>query len=151
MIVTIAKVADFDQFLRTFSTKGAEKRKQHGCRGSHIFRDPDDPGRVWVFFDWEIADYEKFLSDPEIPAIARELALREPPVKADPARERREGRRNRLRPVGSVRQQTFGSPSPRRDPGEVTDEVIERWKQAAADADRDWAMSGARLRLRRLP
>ena len=26
MIVTIAKVADFDQFLKTFSTKGAEKR-----------------------------------------------------------------------------------------------------------------------------
>lgn len=35
MIVTIAKVADFDQFLKTFSTKGAEKRKQHGCTGSH--------------------------------------------------------------------------------------------------------------------
>jgi hypothetical protein len=32
-------------------------------------------------------DYEKFLSDPEIPAIARELALREPPVKADPVAE----------------------------------------------------------------
>lgn len=83
MIVTIAKVADFDQFLKAFSTNGAEKRKQHGCTGSHVFRDPDDPNRVWVFFDWNIEDYEKFLSDPEIPAIARELALREPPVKAD--------------------------------------------------------------------
>ena len=82
MIVTIAKVADFDQFLKTFSTKGAEKRKQHGSRGSHVFRDPDDLNRVWVFFDWKTEDYEKFLSDPEIPAIARELALREPPVKA---------------------------------------------------------------------
>ena len=84
MIVTIAKVADFDQFLKTFSTKGVEKRKQHGCRGSHVFRDPDDPDRVWVFFDWKIEDYERFLADTEIPAIARELALREPPVKADP-------------------------------------------------------------------
>ncbi len=84
MIVTIAKVADFDQFLATFSTIGAEKRKQHGCTGSHVFRDPDDPSRVWVFFDWEMEDYEKFLADPEIPAIARELALREPPMKADP-------------------------------------------------------------------
>jgi hypothetical protein len=37
VIVTIAKVADFDQFLKTFSTKGAEKRKQHGCTGSHVF------------------------------------------------------------------------------------------------------------------
>ena len=84
MIVIIAKVADFNQFLKTFSTKGAEKRKQHGSRGSLVFRDPEDPNRVWVFFDWKIEDYEKFLSDPEIPAIARELALREPPLKADP-------------------------------------------------------------------
>ena len=84
MIVTIAKVADFEKFLKTFSTKGAEKGKQHGCTGSHVFRDPDDADRVWVFFDWNIEDYEMFLSDPEIPAIAGELALREPPIKADP-------------------------------------------------------------------
>jgi quinol monooxygenase YgiN len=84
MIVTIAKVADFDQFLKTFSTKGAQKRKEHGCTGSHVFRDPDDPNRVWVIFDWRIEDYESFLSDPEIPAIALEVALREPPVSTDP-------------------------------------------------------------------
>ena len=84
MILIVAKVADFDQFLKTFSTKGAEKRKQHGSTGSYVFRDPDDPSRVWVFFDWQIADYERFLSDPDIPAIARELALRDRPVKADP-------------------------------------------------------------------
>jgi quinol monooxygenase YgiN len=84
MIVTIAEVADFDQFLKTFSTTGVEKRKEHGCKGSHVFRDPDDLNRVWVFFDWKMEDYERFLADPEIPAIAQELALREPPVKADP-------------------------------------------------------------------
>ena len=84
MIVTIAKVADFDQFMTTFSTKGVEKRRQHGCRGAHVVRDPDDPNRVWAFFDWDIEDYEKFLADPEVPAIARELALAEPPVKVDP-------------------------------------------------------------------
>ena len=84
MIVTIAKVADFDQFLKTFSTKGVEKRREHGCTGSHVFRDPDDPNRVWVFFDWKVEDYEGFLSDPDIPAIARELALLGPPVEAEP-------------------------------------------------------------------
>lgn len=84
MIVTIAKVADFDQFLKTFSTRGVEKRKEYACKGSHVFRDPDDPNRVWVFFDWKIEDYERFLADPEIPAIAQELALLGPPVKADP-------------------------------------------------------------------
>lgn len=84
MIVTVANVANFDEFLKTFSTKGAVKRKQHGSKGSHVFRDPNDPDRVWVFFDWKDEDYENFLSDPEVPAIARELALREPPVKVDP-------------------------------------------------------------------
>jgi hypothetical protein len=84
VIVTIAKVTDFDQFLKTFSTKGVEKRREHGCKGSHVFRDPDDLNRAWVFFDWKLEDYERFLSDPEIPAIAQELALRAPPVKVDP-------------------------------------------------------------------
>ncbi len=83
MIVTIAKVADFDKFLKTFSTKGAEKRREHGSKGSRVFRDPDDPNRVWVVFDWKLEDYERFLSDPEVPAIAQELALQEPPVKAE--------------------------------------------------------------------
>lgn len=84
MIVTIVNVVDFDQFLAVFSTVGVDKRREHGCRGSHVFRDPDDPSRVWVFFDWKDEDYERFLADPEIPAIARELALRAPPVKVDP-------------------------------------------------------------------
>ncbi|MEX5235826.1 hypothetical protein [Kocuria arenosa] len=84
MIATIAQVTDFDQFLGTFSTIGVEKRKEHGCKGTHLFRDPDDLNRVWVFFDWEIEDYQRFLSDPEIPAIAQKLALAEPPVKIDP-------------------------------------------------------------------
>jgi hypothetical protein len=47
-----------------------EKRKQHGCTDSDVFGDPDDPQRVWVVFDWKIEDYKRFLSDPEIPAIA---------------------------------------------------------------------------------
>lgn len=50
MIVTVAKVTDFDQFLETFSTRGVEKREQHGCTGAHVFRDPDDPNRVWAYF-----------------------------------------------------------------------------------------------------
>lgn len=83
MIVNIAKVADFDQFLTVFSTKGADKRKQHGCTGSHVVRDPDDPIRVWCFFEWKVEDDERFLTDPEIPEIAQELTLREPPVKAE--------------------------------------------------------------------
>lgn len=84
MFVTIANVADFEQFLRTFSHEGARKRKEHGCHGAYVLRDPDDDHRLWVFFDWAQEDYEQFLADPEIPEIARKLALRDPPVKVDP-------------------------------------------------------------------
>ena len=83
MILASAKIADVDQFLQTFSTKGAEKRKEHGSKGSRVFRDPEDAGKVWVVFDWEAADYEKFIADPEVPAIFREAGLQGPPVKAE--------------------------------------------------------------------
>ena len=84
MIGTIANVADFEQFLRTFSNEGVEKRREHGCKGAYVVRDPDDGHRVWVFFDWAQEDYEGFLADPEIPGIARKLALREPPAVVEP-------------------------------------------------------------------
>ena len=87
MILISARVADFDQFLETFSTRGAEKRKEHGCRHALVFRDPDDPIRVWTLFDWDAEDYEGFLADPDVPAIARELALQAPPAKAELAGE----------------------------------------------------------------
>ena len=51
MILSTVKVEDFDRFWNTFSTKGAEKRKQHGSKGAHVFRDPNDDGRVWVLLD----------------------------------------------------------------------------------------------------
>jgi quinol monooxygenase YgiN len=82
MIVTIAKVTDLDKYMDVFSATGAEKRREHGCKGSRVFLDPDDQDRVWVVFDWEAEDYNGFLADPEIPAIARELGLQAPPVHA---------------------------------------------------------------------
>ena len=87
MVLATAKVGDFDQFLQTFSTKGAEKRKEHGSKGSRVFRDPDDASRVWVVFDWEGEDYGKFLADPEVPAIFQEAGLLGPPVDIEPAAE----------------------------------------------------------------
>ena len=37
MVLATAKIGDFDRFWNTFSTKGAEKRKQHGCKGATSF------------------------------------------------------------------------------------------------------------------
>jgi hypothetical protein len=87
MILSTVKVEDFDRFLSTFSTKGAEKRKQHGSKGSHVFRDPNDDGRVWVVFDWDEEGYNNLMSDPEVPAMFQEAGLQGRPEKAELAAE----------------------------------------------------------------
>jgi hypothetical protein len=40
LILATTKIEDFDRFWKIFSTKGAQKRKQHGSKGSHVFRAP---------------------------------------------------------------------------------------------------------------
>jgi hypothetical protein len=87
MILSTVKVEDFDRFLETFSTKGAEKRKEHGSKGSRVFRDPDDENRVLVVFDWDEAGYTDLLSDPEMPKIFEQAGLQGRPTKAEPAGE----------------------------------------------------------------
>ena len=87
MILTTVKVEDFDRFWDTFSTKGAEKRKEHGSKGSLVFRDPTDPNRVWVAFDWDEEGYNNLLSDPEVPPIFQEAGLQGRPELAELARE----------------------------------------------------------------
>jgi hypothetical protein len=51
MQLATTQVEDFDRFMAVFSTKGAEKRKQHGSKGALVFRDPAEDDRVWVVFD----------------------------------------------------------------------------------------------------
>jgi hypothetical protein len=87
MVLATVRVEDFDRFWNTFSTKGAEKRKQHGSKGSHVFRDPNDDGRLWVVFDWDEDGYRSLLSDPEVPAIFQEAGLQGSPEKAELAGE----------------------------------------------------------------
>ena len=72
MILLTTQADDFDHWLEVFSTKGAEKRKQHGSKGSTVFRDPNEEGRVWAIFDWDAEGWQNFLSDPEVPAILQE-------------------------------------------------------------------------------
>jgi hypothetical protein len=72
MILATTTVEDFDRFVEIYSTKGAEKRKQHGSKGSRVFRDPDETDRVWVIFDWNEAGWQSFASDPEVPGIMQE-------------------------------------------------------------------------------
>jgi quinol monooxygenase YgiN len=82
MVLATAKIEDFDRFWNTFSTRGAEKRKQHGCKGSHVFRDPNESDRVWAVFDWDEAGWQSFTSDPEVPAIFQEAGFTQGPPKS---------------------------------------------------------------------
>ena len=79
MVLATAKIGDFDRFWNTFSTKGAEKRKQHGCKGSHVFQDPNESDRVWAIFDWDEAGWQNFTSDPDVPAIFQEAGFTQGP------------------------------------------------------------------------
>src|SRR5215213_943670 len=87
MVLSTAKVEDFERWRRMFSTKGAEKRKQYGSKGSQVFRDPNDDRRVWVVFDWDEEGYTNLLSDPEMPAIFQEAGLEGRPETAELARQ----------------------------------------------------------------
>ena len=71
MILATTQVEDVDRFLDVFSTKGAEKRAQHGSKGSTVFRDPNEQDRVWVLFDWNESGWAAFVSDPEVPPILK--------------------------------------------------------------------------------
>jgi hypothetical protein len=87
MILSTVKVEDFDRFWNTFTTKGAEKRKQLGSNGSHVFRDPTDDHRMWVVFDWDEEGYKNLMSDPDMPAIFQEAGLAGRPEMAEPVGE----------------------------------------------------------------
>ena len=69
MLLATTKVEDFDRFVQIYSTKGAEKRRQHGSKGSTVFRDPNEEDRIWAIFDWDAEGWQRFASDPDVPGI----------------------------------------------------------------------------------
>jgi quinol monooxygenase YgiN len=72
MILATTQVEDVDRFLEVFATKGADKRAEHGCNGSTVFRDPTEENRVWALFDWDADGWAAFVSDPDVPPILKE-------------------------------------------------------------------------------
>jgi len=83
MILATTTVEDFDRFVKIFSTKGAEKRRQHGSKGSTVFRDPNEDDRVWAIFDWDAEGWQSFASDPDVPAIMQEAGHKGRPQAAE--------------------------------------------------------------------
>ena len=72
MILATTTVENFDQWVKVFAGKSAEKRKQHGSKGCVVFRDPNENDRVWALFDWDEKGWQSFVSDPEVPPILKE-------------------------------------------------------------------------------
>jgi hypothetical protein len=83
LILLTTQVEDFDRFLEIFSTKGAEKRKEHGSKGSNVYRDPNEDDRAWVVFDWDMEGFQSFASDPDVPPILQEAGHKGRPVAAE--------------------------------------------------------------------
>ena len=82
MILATTTVEDYDRFIDVFSSKGAEKRRQHGSKGAKVFRDPSEDDRVWVIFDWDEQGWQSFVSDPEVPPIMKEAGHKSRPQAA---------------------------------------------------------------------
>ena len=72
----------FRPLLEHLLNQGAEKRKQHGCNGAHVFQDPNESDRIWAIFDWDEAGWQSFTSDPEVPAIFQEAGFTQGPPKS---------------------------------------------------------------------
>lgn len=83
MLLATTTVEDFDRFIEIYGTKGAEKRKLHGSKGSTVFRDPNEEDRVWAIFDWDLDGWQNFASDPEVPPILQEAGHKERPQVAE--------------------------------------------------------------------
>jgi hypothetical protein len=83
MILATTTVENYERFVEIYSTKGAEKRKQHGCKGSTVFRDPNEDDRVWAIFDWDMEGWQSFASDPDVPAIMQEAGHKGRPQVAE--------------------------------------------------------------------
>ena len=87
MVLATAKIEDFESFWSVFSTRGAEKRKQHGSKGAQVLRDPNDADRIWVVFDWDEEGWQSFISDPEVPPIFQAAGMDGRPKAAEFLRE----------------------------------------------------------------
>jgi hypothetical protein len=72
MLLATTQVEDFDRFIEIFSTTSEEKRKQHGSKGSTVYRDPNQADRVWAIFDWDLEGWQSFASDPDVPPILQQ-------------------------------------------------------------------------------
>jgi hypothetical protein len=80
MILVSVDIAEWERFWSVFTSAGQEKRTEHGSNGVQVFRETDDPTKVWFLFDWDRDRFEQFLADPEVPPTMRSGGAQGPPA-----------------------------------------------------------------------
>lgn len=83
MILKTTQFEDWDRFQEVFSGDGADKRREHGCTGATIFRDPNEADRVWAIFDWDEDGWTSFVTDPTVPPIMKRAGHKGKPQGAE--------------------------------------------------------------------
>ena len=73
------RIKDLDRFLEVFGTRGAAKRAEYNCRGVQVHQSSEDPQALINVFDWDRADVEAFMADPEVAEIMAAVGLEGPP------------------------------------------------------------------------
>ena len=57
-----------------------ELRKSHGCTGTHVFYNANDPNEIVVNFQWDSAEnFQAALANPEVQKAMQESGMAGPP------------------------------------------------------------------------
>ena len=73
-------IEEYLKFICVFATQGLEKRRQHGCLRTQVYKRQDPPGQVFILLDWESREaFEAFRQDPEVPATMKSGGMLAPP------------------------------------------------------------------------
>lgn len=65
------RVSDYPKWRRAFD-EHADARGEHGSRGGHLFRDPEEPDHIVVFLAWADMDAARDYLEGEAPREERE-------------------------------------------------------------------------------
>lgn len=82
MITILARfsIEEYERFIGVFSTKGLEKRTEHGCVRSQVFKVPEDSHQVMILLDWESREaFDAFRSDPAARETMKSGGMTSPP------------------------------------------------------------------------
>lgn len=82
MFTVLARLSieEYQKFIGVFATQGLEKRRQHGCQRTQVYKREDDPGQVFILLEWKSQEsFDAFRQDPEVPGVMKSGGALAPP------------------------------------------------------------------------